>query len=38
MPVILYLGTGSAYIKLKGLFMLSTSKIQARDISISTSV
>ena len=28
MPVILYLGTGSAYIKLKGLFMLSTNKIQ----------
>jgi hypothetical protein len=28
MPVILYLETGSAYIKLKGLFMLSTNKIQ----------
>jgi hypothetical protein len=28
MPVILYLGTGSAYIKLKGLFMLWTNKIQ----------
>ena len=28
MAVILYLGTGSAYIRLKGLFMLSTNKIQ----------